>query len=333
MKWIFWGILLIGTVMTFIFHEEIFGENAIFNTEISTNAVLNALFGKIPALIRSVQIIAIAYVVSIALRGLLRLVLAHTNRGATIVTLVNSFIKYAVAIVALLMVLSAWGVDTGTLLASAGILGLVIGLGAESLIADIIAGIFIVFEGEYQVGDIIVVDGWRGTVEEIGIRTTRIVDTGGNKKIINNNDMRAIINQTQDLSLAKCIVGVEYGDSLERIEVVIRDNLDHIRENIPAIEDGPFYKGVDALNASSVDLLFVAKCREEDIFQVQRDLNREIKLVFDKNGINIPFPQVTVSELKEGDVSAPKHIEEASREFNEQQKELSKGFEDEDNNG
>lgn len=228
----------------------------------SSNEVLNALFGKIPALIRSLQIITIAYLVNVFVRGFLKLILARTSRGATIVKLVNSFIKYAVAIVALLMVLSAWGVDTGTLLASAGILGLVIGLGAESLIADIIAGIFIVFEGECQVGDIIVVDGWRGTVEEIGIRTTRIVDPGGNKKIINNNDMRSIINQTQDLSLATCVVGVEYGDSLERIEVVIRDNLETIRKNIPAIVDGPYYKGVNALSASSVDLLFVASAKK-----------------------------------------------------------------------
>ncbi len=327
---VFCGVLVIGTVMAFVFYTEIFGENSVFNQTVSQHDVLNTLYQKIPALIRSVQIITIAYVVSVFIRGFLRLILARTNRGATIVTLVNSFIKYAAAIVALLMVLSAWGVDTGTLLASAGILGLVIGLGAESLIADIIAGVFIVFEGEYQVGDIIVVDGWRGTVEEIGIRTTRIVDTGGNKKIINNNDMRSIINQTQELSLAKCIVGVEYGDSLERIEVIIRDNLEGIRKNIPAIADGPYYKGVDALNSSSVDLLFVAKCREEDIFQVQRDLNREIKLVFDKNGINIPFPQVTISELKENDIAVPQHIEQASREFHEEQKALSKGLEDED---
>lgn len=172
LKWIFLGLLVIGTVMAFVFHEEVFGEGSVFNKDIASNAVVNTLFQKIPALIRSVQIITIAYVLSVLVRGGLKLFLARSNRGATIVTLVNSFIKYAVAIVAFLMVLSAWGVDTGTLLASAGILGLVIGLGAESLIADIIAGIFIVFEGEYQVGDIIVVDDWRGTVEEIGIRTT-----------------------------------------------------------------------------------------------------------------------------------------------------------------
>lgn len=329
-KWVIVGLLLIGTGLAYYFHEQIFGEASVFNRDIFSNAILNAVFQKIPALIRSVQIITIAYIISAIVRGLLKLILARTKRGATIVTLVNSFIKYAVAIIALLMALNAWGVDTGTLLASAGLLGLVIGLGAESLIADIIAGVFMVFEGEYQVGDIIVVDGWRGTVEEIGIRTTRIVDTGGNKKIINNNDMRSIINQTQDLSLAKCIVGVEYGDSLERIEVVIRDNLEKIGKNIPAIADGPYYKGVDALNSSSVDLLFVAKCKEEDIFQVQRDLNREIKLVFDKNGINIPFPQVTYSALKENDVTVSKYIEKASREFNEEQRALSKGLEDED---
>ena len=120
-KWIVLGLLLIGTVLAYVFHTQIFGADAVFNKEVSSNDVINTLYHKIPALIKSVQIVTIAYLVSIIIRSLLKLCLAHTKRGATIVTLVNSFIKYATAIVALLMVLAAWGVDTGTLLAGAGI--------------------------------------------------------------------------------------------------------------------------------------------------------------------------------------------------------------------
>ena len=85
----------------------------------------------------------------------------------------------------------------------AGVLALIIGLGSQSLVADILAGIFIVFEGEFQVGDIVIIDGWRGEVKEIGIRTTKLVDVGGNIKIVNNSEIKTIINQTQELSLAK----------------------------------------------------------------------------------------------------------------------------------
>ena len=182
------------------------------------------------------------------------------------------------------------------MLASVGILTLVIGLGAQSLIADVIAGLFIVFENEFQVGDIVVIEGWRGTVSEIGIRSTRIVDAGGNIKIINNSSIGSIINQTEQLSIAKCIIGTEYSANLEEIEKVIGENLQKIAQNIPQIVEGPFYKGVAALNSSSVDLLFIAKCEEENIYQVQRDLNRAIKLMFDANKINVPFQQVVLNQ-------------------------------------
>lgn len=104
------------------------------------------------------------------------------------------------------------------ILAGIGILGLIVGLGAQPLIADVIAGLFIVFEKVFDVGDIIVVDGFRGTVKEIGIRTTQIVDVGGNVKIINNSDLKTIINMTNQLSLAICDLNIEYGESLKELK-------------------------------------------------------------------------------------------------------------------
>ena len=124
-------------------------------------------------------------------------------------------------------------------------------------------------------------------------------------------------------------LGVSYGDRIEKVEKVIADNIDAIKEKIPAIIEGPFYKGVTELGESSVNLLFVAKCKEEDIYQVQRDLNREIKIVFDDNGISIPFPQVTVSYEKEQQhVRVSKKEKNEAEEFVEEQKEVSKGIED-----
>ena len=169
----------------------------------------------------------------------------------------------------------------------------------------------------------------RGTVQEIGIRTTKIVDAGGNINIVNNSEITTVINQTQEISQASVTVGIEYGESLPRVEIVIRDNLDMIKEHIPAIIDGPFYKGVTALNSSSVDLLFVAKCREEDIFQVQRDMNRELKLLFDANNIGIPFPQIVVNEPATFNTKTTKRMETGARDFIEEQKEQSKGLEEE----
>lgn len=322
-------VLVAITVVSAVFNTKIFDEQqSIFNQHVSDNGVVQTLYGKIPALIRSVQIVTVALVLSIALRFVLNAAFTRTKRGLTIVKLLCSFVKWAIGIVAVLLILGAWGVNTGALLAGAGILSLIVGLGAQSLIADIIAGLFIVIEGEYQVGDIVIIDDWRGTVLEIGIRTTKIEDAGGNVKIINNSEIKSIVNQTQQLSVAKATIGIEYGESIPHVEIVIRDNLQKIGERIPAIVEGPYYKGVSALSASSVDLLFVAKCKEEDIYQVQRDLNRELKLMFDDNNINIPFPQVVVNSPVSFDGGTTNSEAKRAREFVEQQKELSRNIEE-----
>ena len=189
-------VLVAATVAAFVFTNELFGEQSVFNRSISENDFVNALYHKIPALIRSVQIVTVAWVLSWLLQLVMRKGFARSNRAVTIVKLLESFIKWVIAIVAIMMVLHAWGVDTATLLASAGILTLIIGLGAESLVADILAGIFMVFEGKFQVGDIVIINDWRGTVQEIGIRTTKIVDAGGNINIVNNSEITTVINQT-----------------------------------------------------------------------------------------------------------------------------------------
>lgn len=207
-----------------------------------------------------------------------------------------SFIKYIAVIALIFAVLSVWGVNTAALIAGIGILSLIVGLGAQPLIEDIIAGLFIVFEHVFDVGDIIVVDGFRGTVKEIGIRTTQIEDAGGDVKVVNNSDIRTLVNMTSQLSLAISEVDIEYGESLERVELVIRDNLESIGKNVPDIVEGPFYLGVAKLGSSGVTLRFTAKCPEMQKFQVERDMNRQLKLMFDKNDINIPFTQVVVHE-------------------------------------
>ena len=253
------------------------------------------------------------------------------NKGRAILDLTSSLIKYAAVIVLVFMVLKTLGVDTTAILAGIGILGLIVGLGAQPLIADIIAGLFIVFEHVFDVGDIIVVDGFRGAVREIGIRTTKLEDAGGNIKIVNNADIKTLINMTSALSVASCDMCIEYGESLERVEAILAEALPKIKEAIPEIKEGPYYKGVSALADSSVNLKFIAKCEEGARYQVERDLNRQFKLLFDKNNINIPFPQVVVNEPIEFENATKKQQKDAAA-FVEEQKELVKSIPDGDRN-
>ena len=324
--------LLLGVavcVLSAIFSTQLFSEQSIFNSNPSGNDTIDLFYHKIPSIIRTIEIITVAYLINWILKAIFSKLFSKNKRGVTIIKLITSFIKYLIAIVAILLILSAFGVNTRTLLASAGILGLVIGLGAQSLIADIIAGLFIVFEGDFEVGDIVVVDNWRGTVQEIGIRTTKIIDWSGNIKIVNNSHISTIINQTKELSIATAYIGIEYGQSIIEVENIIKDNLDRIKNAIPEIIDGPFYKGVDELADSSVNLLFMAKCKEEDIYGVKRALNRELKLIFDENNINVPFPQVTISKLDESKSNKDKQASKKEVEdFVREQRELSKDLEE-----
>lgn len=256
---------------------------------------------------------------------LLKQLSAPMKKGRAIIFMLASLIKYAAVIVLFFFILQALGVDTTTILAGIGIVGLVVGLGAQPLISDIIAGIFIVFEGVFDVGDIIVASGFRGTVMDIGIRTTKIVDAGGNIKVMNNADLRAIVNMTNQLSLAVCDIGIEYGESLERVEAVLSANLEAIKKAIPDIKEGPFYKGVAELADSAVVIRFVAQCEEGTKYQVERDMNRQFKLLFDNNNIGIPFPQVVVNEPSTFE-DATRHEQRAAQQFVAEQKELSKGI-------
>ena len=328
--WVLYAILLAGTIVIFCLWNDIFGANSVFNNIVSTNDVLQGMYSQgIPAALKIVCILGIAITIGILLHYLGKVRKLGSQKLTTVFILLVSLLKWVLVIVAFFFILSACGLQKEFSAAGAGIVALIIGLGSQSLVADILAGMFIVFEGDYKVGDIVILDNWRGEILSIGVRTTKLMDAGGNIKIVNNSDIRSIINQTQELSVAKCYVGVSYGDRIENIEKVIADNLPAIKEKIPSIVEGPFYKGVSELADSSVVLLFVAKCKEEDIYQVQRDLNREIKIIFDDNNINIPFPQITVSYDEGGDASkVSRQVKKEAEQFVEEQKDLSRDIED-----
>ena len=287
--------------------------------------------GEFNVFIRVISYFIFCLGASWLLRTILKLLAKPLKKGKAIVDILCSLVKYAAILSLLFFVLKTFGVDTTAILAGIGILGLVVGLGAQPLVADIIAGLFIVFEGIFDVGDIIVVDGFRGAVKEIGIRTTQIVDTGGNVKIINNAQLQSIVNMTNQLSLAICDIGIEYGESLERVEAILKENFPKIREAIPDIKEGPFYKGVSELGDSAVVIRFAASCDEGTRYQVERDMNRQFKLLFDQYNINIPFPQVVVNQPISFENATDTQQKEAKN-FVKEQKELSKGFADADAN-
>ena len=207
--------------------------------------------------------------------------------GRALMGLLGSLIQYACAIAAALMVLNTLGVDTMEIVAGLGILGLIIGLGAEELVADILAGMFIVFERLYDVGDIIVVDEFRGTVKEVGIRTTQIEDIGGNVLVVRNSEIGSFINMTDKLSVANCDVQIGYGEDLEKVEGIFKEGLPAMGAAIPEVKEGPFYIGVSGMTEAGLALTFAARCEEGYKYIVERAMYRQLKMLFDRNEIEI----------------------------------------------
>ena len=223
-----------------------------------------------------------------------------SRHAETIKGLVANLIRYGIVIFAIIYGLNLLGADILTVIASLGILALIIGFGAQSLIEDIFAGLFILFEGRFYVGDIISVDGFRGTVRSIGIVSTQIADVGGNIRIMNNSDIRVLTNLSDVSSVAVSIVSIAYGADLIKAEKVINALLDTLPEKYPNMFPvRPNYMGVENLSDSSVDLKVTAEVHESNIYNARRILNRELKLALDAGGIEIPFPQVVVWQGKE----------------------------------
>ena len=268
-------------------------------------------FSQLPATVASFNLNLGMVLSTLLMAGLLYLVYQlvrlveeviprKTGRQETLRRMFMNALRYAMVIVGIIWGLMIFGVDTGAIFASVGIVTLVVSLSAESLFADMFTGIFILVEDQYHVGDIISIDGFRGRVVSLGIRTTRIEDDGGNVKIINNADIRNVMNLSNKVSFSICDISMSYGESIERAEAVIAEAMPKIQAKYPDIfEHGLQYAGVQSLSASSVDLRVLARVSEANIYKGRRLLNREMKLAFDEAGIEIPFPQLVVHKAEQ----------------------------------
>ncbi len=256
--------------------------------------VIGLIMNNYINILESIAIILFVGIVYYVLAVIIKLFSRNSTRGETIGILITSIAKFGCMMIALVLVLSAWNVPTPTLLAGAGIVGLAASFGAQGLLEDVFAGLSIIFEKQFVVGNFVEVEGFRGKVIEIGPRNTRIKNIYGNILIIANSDIREIINLSADLSIAITEVSIEYSADLDEVEKIIKDNLEAIKEKIPQIVEGPIYDGVEQLGDSAVVVRIIAQCEEKDRIPVRRILNKEVKKVLDSNNVNIPFPQLVL---------------------------------------
>ncbi len=207
----------------------------------------------------------------------------------TLIPLMKSGMKYVVFFTAFLLALNAMNLNPAPLLAGAGILGIVIGLGAQPLINDLVSGLFILFESLYLVGDYIETGTGRGVVESIDIRTTRLRDPGGQQHILRNGQIGDIINFSKRYTYAEVEVGVAYDTNLDQAYAILQEVGRQIREvNMDVLEDMKVL-GLQNFGESELLLRTITRVKPGCHQQVARDLRKLIKEAFDREGIEIPF--------------------------------------------
>ncbi len=318
LRW-FTGIGVFIVFLAVLFKDTLFGPRSVF-TYILGNDWQRGL--NIFALTASIMYACVALTVCAIAQSLLRMLSNVLGaRGETICRLLSSLTKYGTLIAMLYWCLGVLGVDTATLLASAGIITLAVSFGAKDLITDILCGLFIIFEGEFRVGDVISVGGNTGTVMEIGVRTTKINDGNGNVLLLRNSSISNVTNMTKLNSYASMDITIPVGESLPYVEKVLKDELKSVHDRVPAIIEGPFYKGVVDLSSTAMTIRVVATCKETDRGSVMRSLRREVKLMLSRRDI---APYQLVFDHCDAVESAPKaataeELAEAD-EFNEEQK-------------
>ncbi|MCR5490759.1 MAG: mechanosensitive ion channel family protein [Bacilli bacterium] len=300
---VFMGIvflMFVGLLIAVAFIRQIFGDeigDLILGEGVENGFVAMGMWvaSSVPAVIMTAVIVVFAIVIYFILNVIIRLTFNKNQKSKTIGSLVKSCVKYVTILVAVALVLTAWGVDVASVVAGLGVLTLIIGLGCQTLIQDIVSGLFIVFDDYFSVGDLVIVDGFRGTVTSIGLKTTKITDPSGNIKSITNSSITTVVNISRLPTMVCVEFDIGFNEDLKRVEGIIAKNLDRITKHIPQITEGLYYKGVSKFTAAGVSLLFLCYCLEGDRFQVDRDIKREIYLMCRANDITVPFNQITVN--------------------------------------
>lgn len=215
-------------------------------------------------------------------------------RRMTLSALVKSIMVYVVYFIAGTMLLENFGVKTGSILAGVGILGLALSFGAQNLVRDVIAGFFIVFEDQYNVGEVVNIVDVTGVVQELGLRTTQVKEWTGQLHTIPNGEIRKVANFSRGDMVAVIMLGIAYEEDIDKAFEVLREAGRRAKEEIETITEEPIVHGVTELGDSHVGIRVVVKTRPGEQWGVEREMRKRYKQALDYAGIEIPYPRRVV---------------------------------------
>ncbi|WP_407269390.1 mechanosensitive ion channel family protein [Radiobacillus sp. PE A8.2] len=216
------------------------------------------------------------------------------RRENTLKKLVQNTLSYVVYFTAFMMVLDTVHIPIGALLAGAGVAGLAIGFGTQNLVKDVVTGFFIIFEDQFSVGDFIRTASVEGTVEEIGLRTTKILSWTGEVNIIPNGNITQVTNYSMHNSIAVVDINIPYEVDVAQVEPIINDLLQEMPNQYTELVAAPEILGVQMLDASHIVLRVTAEVHPMEHWRMARILRKDIKAKLDQEGIDIPLPRMVM---------------------------------------
>ncbi len=222
----------------------------------------------------------------------------EVKRRKTIIDLIQSIFRYIVYIIALLIILDFFGVDTKSLIASLGVAGVVLGLALQDTVKDFISGIFLVLENYLQVGDWVTYQDFTGEVIELGLRTTKIKAFDGQVMVVANRNIDTIINASQKKANVLIEVATGYEEDTVKVEEVLKQVIEEAKSEKLILNDSE-YLGINNLGAHSVDYLLKIHCDQNKRYGIRRTMLRRIKLAYEKNNLKIPYNQIEVHHGKD----------------------------------
>jgi small conductance mechanosensitive channel len=215
----------------------------------------------------------------------------HIQRTRTMGAILRSIVTFVVATITVLTIMSVVGIPLGPVLASAGVGGVALGFGAQSLVKDFLSGIFMILEDQYGVGDVIDTGEAIGTVENVSLRVTQLRDANGVTWYVRNGEILRIGNRSQGWSTAMVDIPIAYDEDVERAQRLIRDVVTKMDNEPPWDEkllEEPQVVGVESISGGAITIRVLAKCVAQEHFGVQREIRERVKLTFDREGVRSP---------------------------------------------
>ena len=216
----------------------------------------------------------------------------HDKKKVTVIGLINNIIKYIIVIIVVILILNIYGVNTTSIIASLGAISLIIGLAFQDIIKDLLAGIFIILDNAYTVGDVVEIKGFKGEIISLGLKTTKIKSYTGEVKIISNSSFTEVINY--NLNHSKVIINIpfSYNEKIEKIESALNKVKEYIETNKDVYEMELL--GIDEFAESSINYAILIECGPMKHIGIKREVLKLIKETFDQEKIEIPYNQIDI---------------------------------------